>query len=139
MCSSRHGTVHAEGRSLLGAGHEFGVSVPVHVRGGEALGVVSLGRAPGKGEAAAVVLVEGEGAVLPEDEVLKKEITEFITKYLSRKERLIVVLYYFEDLTMREIGAALDLSESRVCQLHSRIVSRLRNQLSKYQRDLVRE
>jgi len=84
-------------------------------------------------------ILEDKRGVLPEDEVLKKEITEFITKYLSRKERLIVVLYYFEDLTMREIGAALDLSESRVCQLHSRIVSRLRNQLSKYQRDLVRE
>ena len=84
-------------------------------------------------------ILEDKRGVLPEDEVLKKEITEFITKYLSRKERLIVVLYYFEDLTMREIGAALDLSESRVCQLHSRIVARLRNQLSKYQRDLVRE
>jgi len=84
-------------------------------------------------------ILEDKRGVLPEDEVLKKEITEFITKYLSRKERLIVVLYYFEDLTMREIGAALDLSESRVCQLHSRIVVRLRNQLSKYQRDLVRD
>ena len=51
----------------------------------------------------------------------------------------LAVLYYFEDMTMREIGAALDLSESRVCQLHSRIVTRLRNQLAKYQRDLVRE
>lgn len=84
-------------------------------------------------------ILEDKRGVLPEDEVLKKEITEFITKYLSRKERLIVVLYYFEDLTMREIGSALDLSESRVCQLHSRIVARLRLQLSKYQRDLVRE
>jgi RNA polymerase sigma factor for flagellar operon FliA len=84
-------------------------------------------------------ILEDKRGVLPEDEVLKKEITEFITKYLSRKERLIVVLYYFEDMTMREIGASLDLSESRVCQLHSRIVARLRNQLSKYQRDLVRE
>lgn len=74
----------------------------------------------------------------PEDEALKNEITEFITKYLSRKERLIILLYYFEDLTMREIGATLGLSESRVCQLHSRIVTRLRNQLKKYQRDLMR-
>ncbi|MCA8959696.1 MAG: FliA/WhiG family RNA polymerase sigma factor [Planctomycetes bacterium] len=83
-------------------------------------------------------ILEDKRGVDPESEALKREVTEFITKFLSRKERLIVLLYYFEDLTMREIGATLGLSESRVCQLHSRIVLRLRNQLKKYQRDLVR-
>lgn len=83
-------------------------------------------------------ILEDKRGSNPEDEALKREITEFITKYLSRKERLIILLYYFEDLTMREIGATLGLSESRVCQLHSRIVTRLRNQLKKYQRDLIR-
>ncbi len=83
-------------------------------------------------------ILEDKKGANPEEEALKKEITEFITKYLSRKERLIMLLYYFEDLTMREIGATLGLSESRVCQLHSRIVLRLRNQLKKYQRDLLR-
>lgn len=83
-------------------------------------------------------ILEDKRGVDPEDEALKREITEFITKFLSRKERLIVLLYYFEDLTMREIGKTLGLSESRVCQLHSRIVLRLRNQLKKYQGDLVR-
>ncbi len=83
-------------------------------------------------------ILEDLKGIDPEDETLKKEVTEFITRFLSRKERLIVLLYYFEDLTMREIGSTLGLSESRVCQLHSRIVLRLRNQLRKYQRDLVR-
>ncbi|MEM7263083.1 MAG: FliA/WhiG family RNA polymerase sigma factor [Planctomycetota bacterium] len=83
-------------------------------------------------------ILEDKRGVDPEDEALKREVTEFVTKFLSKKERLIVLLYYFEDLTMREIGATLGLSESRVCQLHSRIVMRLRNQLKKHQRDLIR-
>ncbi|MGQ9591509.1 MAG: FliA/WhiG family RNA polymerase sigma factor [Planctomycetota bacterium] len=73
----------------------------------------------------------------PEEELRRKEITEFITKGLSRKERLIMLLYYYEDLTMREIGATLNLSESRVCQLHSRIIFRLKNQLKKHQAELL--
>ncbi|MCI0651890.1 MAG: FliA/WhiG family RNA polymerase sigma factor [Planctomycetes bacterium] len=83
-------------------------------------------------------ILEDKRGIDPEEEALKNEITEFITKYLSRKERLIMLLYYFEDMTMREIGATLGLSESRVCQLHSRIVFRLKSQLRKYQKDLVR-
>lgn len=86
-----------------------------------------------------VDILEDKRGIDPEEETLKKEITEFVTKHLSRKERLIILLYYFEDMTMREIGATLGLSESRVCQLHSRIVLRLRGQLKKYQRELLRD
>lgn len=82
-------------------------------------------------------LLENKKQIDPEDELKKKEITEFITKGLNRKERLIMLLYYYEDLTMREIGATLNLSESRVCQLHSRIVFRLKSQLKKYQAELL--
>src|SRR5688572_8423826 len=82
-------------------------------------------------------LLENKKQVDPEDELKRKEITEFVTKGLSRKERLIMLLYYYEDLTMREIGATLNLSESRVCQLHSRIIFRLKNQLKKYQAELL--
>jgi RNA polymerase sigma factor for flagellar operon FliA len=39
-------------------------------------------------------------------------------------------LYYYEELTMKEIGATLDLSESRVSQMHSSIIQRLQSQLS---------
>lgn len=82
-------------------------------------------------------VLEDKKGVDPEHELKRKEITEFITKGLSRKERLILLLYYYEDLTMREIGATLNLSESRVCQLHSRIIFRLKNQLKKYQAELL--
>jgi RNA polymerase sigma factor for flagellar operon FliA len=50
-----------------------------------------------------------------------------LTRGLSRAEQLIVTLYYYEDLTMSEIGRTLDLSESRVSQLHSGILRRLRS------------
>jgi RNA polymerase sigma factor for flagellar operon FliA len=82
-------------------------------------------------------LLENKRQEDPEDELKRKEITEFITKGLSRKERLIMLLYYYEDLTMREIGVTLNLSESRVCQLHSRIIIRLKNQLKKYRTELL--
>ncbi|HZN60008.1 MAG TPA: FliA/WhiG family RNA polymerase sigma factor [Planctomycetota bacterium] len=82
-------------------------------------------------------LLENKKQPDPESELKTKEITEFITKGLSRKERLIMLLYYYEDLTMREIGATLNLSESRVCQLHSRIIFRLKTQLKKYQAELL--
>ena len=48
---------------------------------------------------------------------------------MSREERLVLILYYYEELTMKEIGTTLGLSESRVSQMHSSIVSRLKEQL----------
>ncbi len=54
-----------------------------------------------------------------------------VTKGLNRNERLIIILYYYEELTMKEIGATLDLSESRVSQMHSAIVARLHEQLGR--------
>jgi RNA polymerase sigma factor for flagellar operon FliA len=44
---------------------------------------------------------------------------------------LIIILYYYEEMTMKEIGATLDLSESRVSQMHTSIVQRLQEQLGR--------
>ena len=66
----------------------------------------------------------------------RKDIKELVTRGLSRAERLIILLYYFEEMTMKEIGETLDLSESRVSQMHSAILSRLQNQLEKRQKEL---
>jgi RNA polymerase sigma factor for flagellar operon FliA len=67
----------------------------------------------------------------------RKDFLQRVVSSLAKKEREILLLYYFEDLTMREIGLTLDLSESRVCQLHTRIMDRLREQLSKVKQDLL--
>lgn len=50
---------------------------------------------------------------------------------LPEKEKLVVVLYYYENLTLREIGEILDVSESRVCQIHTKVITRLRSHLMK--------
>jgi len=59
-----------------------------------------------------------------------------VTKGLNRNERLIIILYYYEEMTMKEIGATLDLSESRVSQMHTSIVQRLQEQLGRRRVDL---
>ncbi len=48
---------------------------------------------------------------------------------LPEKERLVISLYYYEDLNMKEIGSVLGITESRVCQIHTKAVSRLRSKL----------
>ena len=62
-------------------------------------------------------------------ELQHRDLQLLLTKGLSRAERLIVVLYYYEEMTMKEIGMTLDLSESRVSQMHSSILARLKAQM----------
>ncbi|MHC5023408.1 MAG: FliA/WhiG family RNA polymerase sigma factor [Planctomycetota bacterium] len=65
----------------------------------------------------------------PLSELQRTDLKVLITKGLSRAERLIIVLYYYEEMTMKEIGMTLDLSESRVSQMHSSILARLKAQM----------
>jgi len=50
---------------------------------------------------------------------------------LSEKERLVVSLYYYDELTLKEIGVVLGVSESRVCQIHSKVLIKLKAKLDK--------
>jgi RNA polymerase sigma factor for flagellar operon FliA len=51
---------------------------------------------------------------------------------LPERERLVMSLYYDEELNLREIGAVLNVSESRVCQIHSQALLRLRSRMSEW-------
>ncbi len=56
---------------------------------------------------------------------------------LPRQERLTIILYYFEQLTMKQIGKVLDVSESRVCQMHADIILRLQRRLRRWKEELL--
>lgn len=65
----------------------------------------------------------------PVQKLQRDDLKLLLTKGLSRAERLIIILYYYEEMTMKEIGVTLDLSESRVSQMHSSILARLKAQM----------
>jgi len=62
------------------------------------------------------------------DQVDRRQLAKAISR-LSERDRVVVTLYYFENLTLAEIGKVLGVTESRVCQLHTRAVLRLRAKL----------
>jgi len=62
----------------------------------------------------------------PTERLTKIDLIRSFTKGLNKTERMIVIMYYYEELTMREIGATLEISESRVSQMHSAIVERMK-------------
>ena len=75
-------------------------------------------------------IIKDERSSNPVVEAQKRDLKGLLTKGLTRAERLIIVLYYYEEMTMKEIGATLDLSESRVSQMHSSIIARLKAQMN---------
>ena len=70
-----------------------------------------------------VDVVRDTRQVNPVMKLQRDDLKHLLTKGLSRAERLIIVLYYYEEMTMKEIGVTLDLSESRVSQMHSSILA----------------
>jgi RNA polymerase sigma factor for flagellar operon FliA len=74
-------------------------------------------------------LIKDEDGDDPYLEMHKRDLKDVITKTLSKKEKLIIVLYYYEGLSMKEIAQILGLTESRVCQIHSKVIGRLRSML----------
>ncbi|SVA63854.1 uncharacterized protein METZ01_LOCUS116708 [marine metagenome] len=92
-----------------------------------------LGIAKESGEQQSLLdCLAGKADADPQTQIRLVELKEIIAKAidaLPEKERLMVSLYYYEELTMKEIGAVLDITESRVSQIHSKAVYRLRTKL----------
>ncbi|MFA6989785.1 MAG: FliA/WhiG family RNA polymerase sigma factor [Candidatus Gastranaerophilaceae bacterium] len=64
-----------------------------------------------------------------EEKDVKKDLSSALSK-LPEREKMILALYYHENMTLKEIGEAINVSESRVCQLHAQAIMKLRNLLS---------
>lgn len=78
-------------------------------------------------------LLEGTKLHNPYNQLNLKLVKDIVTKAieeLPERQRLVLSLYYYEDLNLKEIGKVLRVTESRVSQLHAQAVSRLRNRLN---------
>ncbi len=79
-------------------------------------------------------IIEDPRSPNPTSEIERSELRQALTEALQElpeRDRIIIALYYHEELTLKEIGHVLDISESRVCQLHARAILRLRRALYK--------
>ena len=73
--------------------------------------------------------------IQPEDNISKQELSEKLKEALDKlteKEKQVILLYYYEDMTLKEISAALEVSESRVSQLHTKALQKMRTTLGDY-------
>jgi len=108
-------------------------------RDARAVGLVSLSNRcneeEGDKDICEIDIIRDQKSLDPILEAQKRDLKELLTKGLSRAERLIIVLYYYEEMTMKEIGATLDLSESRVSQMHSSIMARLKAHMHNRRRE----
>jgi RNA polymerase sigma factor for flagellar operon FliA len=94
-----------------------------------------LWASPGSsGDAVALIdTIEDPTAAEPQSAMAHTELREALGEAISRlpeREKLVVTLYYYEELTLREIGEVLGVTESRVSQLHTKAILRLKARLS---------
>ncbi|MEL7608377.1 MAG: FliA/WhiG family RNA polymerase sigma factor [Bacillota bacterium] len=71
----------------------------------------------------------------PEEKLEKKELKEILgeaIESLPEKERLVITLYYYEELTLKEIASVLGVSESRASQIHSKVMLKLRSKMQTF-------
>ena len=97
------------------------------------LGFVALDELlnPNERDSATIGDVVPDGAALDPSGSFEREETRYLLadsiNRLAERERLVVTLYYYEGLTLAEIGSILNVTESRVCQIHTKAVLSLRN------------
>lgn len=71
----------------------------------------------------------------PEEKIEKKELTRILKEaleLLTEKERKVITLYYYEDFTLKEISHVLEVSESRISQLHTRALQKMKGKMGSY-------
>lgn len=71
----------------------------------------------------------------PEENIEKKELTKVLEEtleQLTEKERKVILLYYYEEMTLKEISRVLEVSESRISQLHTRALQKMKQRMGPY-------
>ena len=88
---------------------------------------------PGGGHRVIDTLAD-ESVTNADDVIAQRELRDVIVgalDELTEKERLVLTLYYYEELTLREIGEILEVTESRVCQIHTKAIFRLKGKVER--------
>lgn len=86
--------------------------------------------------------IEDTNKLNPQEQAEEKNVKQELEKALLRlpeRERIIMVLYYQENMTLKEIGETINMSESRVCQLHAQGIMKLKNILSENRTTRLRQ
>lgn len=97
--------------------------------------LISLEEYLEKNYEAANTMISADGNNCPERQLELTELKEVLTEgidSLPEKERDVISFYYFEELTLKEISKIMGVSESRISQLHTKALLRLRGKLSRY-------
>ena len=71
----------------------------------------------------------------PEENIEKEELKQVLEQtlqLLTEKERKVILLYYYEELTLKEISNVLEVSESRISQLHTRALQKMKEKMGSY-------
>ena len=96
--------------------------------------LISLDEYTEEGSESGIQAVNNTRFETPEDVVEKEELKKMLEALdlLTEKEKNVVTLYYYEDLTLKEISLVLNVSESRVSQLHTKALNKMRKKLGDY-------
>ncbi len=84
--------------------------------------------------------IEDTNSVNPLEKLAEKDVKNELQaalKKLPERERMVMVLYYHENMTLKEIGENLDVSESRICQIHAQAIMKLRNILNENKNEII--
>ena len=100
-------------------------------RGNLAAHQISLSELSEDGEHSLESLLAGKDTRSPGHKLEIDEVIQVVEEMLDDKEKLLIVLYYNEGLTLKEIGEYMQVSESRVCQIHTAMATRVRKKLQK--------
>ena len=84
-----------------------------------------------------VDIIRDRRAIDPAEVINQEDVMRSIIRSLNRREKQIILMYYRDGLTMKQVGEVLELTESRVCQIHSNVIKKLKVHLEEAHQTLL--